>query len=115
MSSISTMATTRLAPSSSRYDKPSLCVKPTCPALTSQYDLWAVTSLAKRGPEMAPALLPHPLSRLPPSTQPRFSVVRSEVFDASLYPGYAHRRTIGHQAGISTDDSLECACAPYTG
>lgn len=55
---------------------------------------------------LAPSQRPPPHSTLPP-TQPRFTLVRSFNFHASLYPGYAHRRTIGFQPGLSKANNEE--------
>lgn len=55
---------------------------------------------------IAPADRPPPNTSLP-LTQPRYTIIRSFVFHSTLYPGYAHRRTIGFVEGVSKDDSLE--------
>lgn len=59
-------------------------------------------SLAKSGGKVGAAILPFPESRDARSSQPRYSVVRSFDFEASLWPGYEHRRTIGHKEGKSS-------------
>jgi 25S rRNA (uracil2634-N3)-methyltransferase len=51
---------------------------------------------------MVPFIFPHPLNRTG-HLQPTYTVARSFVFQPSLYPGYAHRRTIGWKEGLSTD------------
>jgi 25S rRNA (uracil2634-N3)-methyltransferase len=51
---------------------------------------------------VVPHIFPHPLNRTG-HLQPTYIVARSFVFQPSLYPGYAHRRTIGWKEGISTD------------
>jgi len=58
-------------------------------------------SLAKKGSLFVSSLLPKA------KDQPEYVIVRSGVFDATLYPGYAHRRTIGYKAGTSFDDSVD--------
>jgi len=55
---------------------------------------------------LPPAQRPPPNTTLPP-TQPRFALLRSFAFHASLYPGYAHRRTIGFQPGLSAEQNEE--------
>ena len=57
------------------------------------------SSLAKNGGKIGSAVLPFPESREASSTQPRYSVVRSFEFDKDAWPGYDHRRTIGHKEG----------------
>ena len=55
-------------------------------------------SLAKKGSLYAEGL---GLKEAPPE----YLLVRSGQFDPAVYPGYAHRRTIGYQKGISFDDN----------
>lgn len=61
--------------------------------------------MAKKGPLYVKTLLPQ--LKAEPDTQPTYVVVRSGAFDASIYPGYAHRRTIGYKSGTSFDDSVD--------
>ncbi|GAA97316.1 uncharacterized protein L969DRAFT_87250 [Mixia osmundae IAM 14324] len=71
---------------------------------TLPYTLWDVPMLARRGHKLVPTVMPMPLNRTA-HLQPAYATVRSFAFQPSLYPGYAHRRTIGFQKGISTLNS----------
>ena len=59
-------------------------------------------SLAKNGGKIGAAVLPFPESREAQATQPRYTVTRSFEFDRDAWPGYDHRRTIGHKEGKSS-------------
>ncbi|KAI5481216.1 DUF2431 domain containing protein [Pseudohyphozyma bogoriensis] len=62
------------------------------------YSLWSASSLATRGPMLAPSILPKPLPKVP---QPTFVVRRSLEFTLSSYPGYEHVRTSVGAKGTS--------------
>lgn len=62
------------------------------------YTLWSLPQLAQRPPASCPG------TRLP---QPRYRLSRSFKFHPELYPGYAHRRTIGWREGKSKADNEE--------
>ena len=42
-----------------------------------------------------------------PPTQPKYALLRSFAFHPTLYPGYAHRRTIGFKDGVSKSENEE--------
>ena len=60
------------------------------------------SALAKNGPSIGSSLLPFPESREAASTQPRYKVERSFAFVKEEWPGYDHRRTVGHKDGKSS-------------
>lgn len=62
------------------------------------YTLWSLPQLAQRPPPNCPG------TRLP---QPRYTLLRSFRFHPDMYPGYAHRRTIGWKEGKSKSDNEE--------
>lgn len=62
------------------------------------YTLWSLPQLAQRPPPHCPG------TRL---QQPRYQLERSFKFHPDLYPGYAHRRTIGWKEGKSKSDNEE--------
>lgn len=62
------------------------------------YTLWSLPQLAQRPPTHCPG------TRL---QQPRYQLLRSFKFHPDLYPGYAHRRTIGWKEGKSKSENEE--------
>lgn len=78
------------------------------------YTLWDLPHLFTRPPPpppvatIAPHLRPASLTKttLPP-TQPKYALLRSFAFHPTLYPGYAHRRTIGFKDGVSKSENEE--------
>lgn len=62
------------------------------------YSLWGIKGLATRPPPVCPG------TRDP---QPRYTLKRSFEFVPAVWPGYAHRRTIGWREGLSKDDNEE--------
>lgn len=56
------------------------------------YTLWSLKGLAIHPPQLCPGTQ---------MKQPKYRSVRSFKFDPSLYPGYAHRRTLGFKEGVS--------------
>lgn len=63
------------------------------------YSLWSLSSLATRGPLLAPSILPRPLPKDP---QPTYVTKRSLEFELNDYEGYEHRRTVGFKEGVSS-------------
>lgn len=66
------------------------------------YTLWALRQLATRPPASIPNAKPS--DRGP---QPRYALLRSFQFVPQIYPGYAHRRTLGFKEGLSKDGNAE--------
>lgn len=61
------------------------------------YTLWNLPKLAQRPP---PSTSPIPKDKSL-QLQPKYRLLRSFQFHPDLYPGYAHRRTIGFKEGVS--------------
>lgn len=55
--------------------------------------------LAKKGPQLAAAILPFPESRQAANTQPQYTIERSFDFVRAEWPGYEHCRTSGEKDG----------------
>lgn len=62
------------------------------------YSLWDIKGLATRPPPVCPGTR---------EAQPRYTLKRSFEFVPAVWPGYAHRRTIGWREGLSKDDNEE--------
>ncbi|KAL7418110.1 hypothetical protein BDY24DRAFT_10148 [Mrakia frigida] len=77
------------------------------------YTLWDLPHLFTRPPPpppasfVAPALRPSLTKTTLPPTQPKYQILRSFAFHPNLYPGYAHRRTIGFKDGVSKSANEE--------
>ncbi|KAK4689394.1 25S rRNA (uracil2634-N3)-methyltransferase, partial [Tremellales sp. Uapishka_1] len=62
------------------------------------YTLWDLPHLATKPPAVTPGTI---------LLQPRYRLLRSFEFHPDKYKGYAHRRTIGFQEGVSKADNEE--------
>jgi 25S rRNA (uracil2634-N3)-methyltransferase len=67
------------------------------------YTLWNLPKLATKPPPPPPS---HSATQTE-KPQPKYKLIRSFEFRPEVYPGYAHRRTIGFKEGLSKGDNEE--------